>query len=358
MSAKRLRDLGLAIGHLPTGPLNAITDVEGVRVGHVTIVADEPHVLRTGVTVVHPLATSYLEHSVFAGFHNYNGFGEVAGTHWLDETGVLTSPICLSSTFSFGVLRDALLADPKRHGFAERFHQPAAGETFDGVLSDGWHGPVQREHVTQALDEARPGPVAEGCVGSGTGMISFGFKAGIGTSSRVANTACGAFTVGVLVQSNFGVRSELTVDGVPVGRHLEREAVDADARGDKGSIVIIAATDAPLMSAQCRRLAKRACIGLARVGGFGANRSGDFALAFSTANRLPFGDKRVVEGLRMLPNEAMNPLFRAAAEATEEAIVNSMIAAETMAGVGGTTVRALPHDRLIEIMARYGRGPK
>lgn len=354
----RLRELGLAVGYLPTGPLNAITDVAGVRVGHVTIIEDAPKVLRTGVTAIHPLAEPYWERTVFAGFHCYNGFGEVTGSHWIAETGILTSPICLSSAFSVGVLRDTLLAHPQRNGIDERLHQPMAGETFDGVLNDGWHGPITREHVAQALDNACSGAVEEGAVGGGAGMMTHEFKGGIGTSSRVAATPSGSFTVGALVQSNYGNRQDLTVDGVPVGRHIGYDHTDSPQRRDEGSIVIVLATDAPLLPPQCRRLAQRGGIGLGRTGGFGSNRSGDFVVAFSTANRLPFVETDIVEGLRMLPNEAMNPLFHAAAEAVEEAIVNSMTTAQSMRGKDGMLVRALPLDRLVEVMAQYGRADR
>lgn len=358
MKRARLRDLGLRVGTLPTGPLNAITDVAGVRVGHVTLIEDEPKVLRTGVTAVHPLDVPYWQETVFAGFHCYNGFGEVTGSHWIAETGILTSPICLSSAFSVGVLRDTLLANPQANGIDERLHQPMAGETFDGVLNDGWHGPVTRAHVTAAMAAAKAGPVAEGAVGGGTGMMTHEFKGGIGTSSRQVDSGHGVFTVGALVQSNYGNRKDLTIDGVPVGRHIGYDVTDSPQRRDEGSIVIIVATDAPLLPPQCRRLAQRAGIGLGRVGGFGSNRSGDFIIAFSTANRLPFMETRIVEGIRMLPNEAMNPLFRAAAEAVEEAIVNSMTMAETMTGKDDTTVHAIPLDRLVDVMRHYGRGPE
>ena len=354
----RLRDLGLKVGYLPTGPLNAITDVAGVRVGHVTVIEENPHVLRTGVTAIHPLNVPYWEETVFAGFHNYNGFGEVTGSHWIEETGILTSPICISSAFSVGVLRDTLLANPQRNGIDERLHQPMAAETFDGVLNDGWHGPITRAHVEEALAAAKTGPVEEGAVGGGTGMMCHEFKGGIGTSSRLVNGPHGTFTVGALVQSNYGNRKDLTIDGVPVGRHIGYDITESPQRRDEGSIVIIVATDAPLLPPQCRRLARRAGIGLGRVGGFGSNRSGDFIIAFSTANRLPFQETGIVEGLKMYPNEDMNDLFRAVAEAVEEAIVNSMTAAETMQGRAGTIVHALPLDRLVEVMALYGRGPE
>lgn len=352
----RLRDLGFGVGRLPTGPLNAITDVAGVRVGHIEIRSDQPKVIRTGVTAIHPLERSFLEETVFAGFFSYNGFGEVTGTHWINEAGILTSPVCLSSAFSVGLLRDTLLAHPyAKSGIDDRWHQPFAAETFDGTLNDGWAGPITRDHVEQALAAARSGPVSEGCVGGGVGMMCHEFKGGIGTSSRIVETKAGKFTVGVLVQSNYGNRSELTVDGVPVGRHIGYDVVDSPQRREQGSIVIVTATDAPLLPPQCRRLAHRATIGLSRVGGFGSNRSGDFSLAFSTANRVPFNEQTIVDGLRMLPNEWMNPFFRAVAEACEEAIVNSLTMAETTTGVAGTTVHAIPLDLLREIMDRYGR---
>lgn len=358
----RLRDLGLAIGTLPTGPLNAITDVADVRVGHVTLIEDAPHVVRTGVTAVLPFGDTRWQHAVFAGFDRVNGFGEVTGTHWIAETGLLASPIVLTSAFSIGVARDALLALPFLHGVPERWHQPCAGETYDGVLNDGLAAPVRREHVQAAIDSAQPGPVAEGAVGGGTGMMSFEFKSGIGTSSRVVTSAGRRWTVGVLVQSNFGNRRHLTVDGVPVGRHLGYDVVDSPQRRDvlevpaesQGSIVIVVATDAPLIGAQLNRLARRAGIGLGRVGGYGNNRSGDFTVAFSTANRLPLRQHGVTEGLAMLGNEDLNPLFPAVAEAAEEAIVNSLTMAGTMTGVRGTTVHALPLDRLQQLV-RAGR---
>ncbi|MFN9161920.1 MAG: P1 family peptidase [Alphaproteobacteria bacterium] len=353
---KRLRELGFAVGRLPTGPLNAITDVKGVRVGHVEIRSDEPKVIRTGVTAIHPLERSFLEETVFAGFFSFNGFGEVTGTHWINEAGILTSPICMSSAFAVGMLRDTLLAHPyAAKGIDDRWHQPVAAETFDGVLNDGWTGPITRADVEKALAVATHGPVKEGCVGGGVGMMCHEFKGGIGTSSRVVDTKAGQFTVGVLVQSNYGNRSELTIDGVPVGRHIGYDIVDSPQRREQGSIVIVTATDAPLLPPQCKRLAHRATIGLGRVGGFGSNRSGDFSLAFSTANRLPFHEQEIVSGLQMMPNEWLNPFFRAASEACEEAIVNSLTMAQTTTGVGGTTVHAIPLDLLQEIMTRHNR---
>lgn len=359
----RLRDLGLRIGHLPTGPLNAITDVPGVRVGHVDVRADQPRVVRSGVTAIVPF--DFLKQSVFAGFDRYNGFGEVTGSHWIAETGTLASPIVLTSAFSIGVARDALLALPFKLGVADRWHQPCAAETYDGVLSDGLSAPITRAHVEAALDAASAGAVAEGGVGGGSGMMSFEFKSGIGTASRQVRCGGELTNVGVLVQSNFGNRSQLTVDGVPVGRHIGYEIVDSPQRREddqaeetKGSIIIVVATDAPLMPPQLNRLARRAGIGLSRVGGFGNNRSGDFTIALSTGNALPFHQTGVTEGLRMMGNEDMNPMFPAVAEATEEAIVNALTVSETMHGVRGTTVHALPLPELVAVMSRYGRPPE
>jgi D-aminopeptidase len=367
LSRVRLRELGLAVGTLPCGPLNAITDVAGVGVGHVTLIEDQPHVIRSGVTAIVPMLGQLWKSGCFAGFDRYNGFGEVTGTHWIAEAGLLSSPIVLTSAFSIGVARDTLLALPFRHGVPERWHQPCAAETYDGVLNDGLAAPVRREHVEAAIAAAASGPVAEGAVGGGTGMMSFEFKSGIGTASRRVRAAGQPFTVGVLVQSNFGNRRHLTVDGVPVGRALGYDVTPSPQRRDdeasdeadetKGSIVIVVATDAPLLPPQLHRLARRANAGLSRVGGYGNNRSGDFALAFSTANVLPFEQTGIVQGLSMLGGEDMNALLPAAAEAAEEAILNSLTMAATMTGVRGTTVHALPLHKLLELMQRHSRAP-
>jgi D-aminopeptidase len=358
----RLRDLGLRIGRLPPGPLNAITDVAGVCVGHVDVRADEPRIVRSGVTVISPC--EFLKESLFAGFDRYNGFGEVAGSHWIAETGLLAAPIVLTSAFSIGAARDAMLALPFERGINDRWHQPCVGETFDGVLSDGLGGPIDRSHIKEALSRAQGGAVLEGAVGGGSGMMSFELKSGIGTSSRQVRCAGELYTVGVLVQSNFGNRGHLTIDGVPVGRHIGYDVVDSPQRRDdgaveesKGSIIIVVATDAPLLPPQCTRLARRAGIGLSRVGGYGANRSGDFTIAFSTANRLPFGQTGVVRGISMVGPEDTNALFAATAEACEEAIVNALTTASSMTGARGVTVHALPLELLVDIMSRYGRGP-
>ncbi len=359
----RLRELGLSIGTLPTGPMNAITDVAGVGVGHVTLIEDSPYVVRSGVTAIVPMMGQLWKSGCFAGFDRYNGFGEVTGTHWIAETGLLSSPIVLTSAFSIGVARDTLLALPFLHGVPERWHQPCAAETYDGLLNDGLASPVRREHVEAAIAAAGTGQVAEGAVGGGTGMMSFEFKSGIGTASRQVHSAGRSWTVGVLVQSNFGNRRHLTVDGVPVGRELGYDVTASPQRRDddavnetKGSIVIVVATDAPLLPPQLNRLARRANAGLSRVGGYGNNRSGDFALAFSTANVLPYHQVGLVQGLTMLGGEDMNPLLPAAAEAAEEAILNSLTMAHTMTGVNGTTVHELPLERLQALMRRHGTG--
>jgi D-aminopeptidase len=354
MSRGRLRDLGFGIGRLRPGPLNAITDVDGVRVGHVTLIEDGPAIVRTGVTAIHPLETPYWQDNVFAGVHCLNGFGDVTGGYWIRESGLLTSPILLGSTFSLGVLRDTMLAHPMRAGVRARFHQPLCGETNDALLNDGLAQALKPEHVVAALDAARDGPVAEGGVGGGTGMVCHEFKGGIGTSSRQVSVQGQAYTVGVLAQTNYGRRSDLRVDGVPVGLEIGYDAAPSLRRRDEGSIIMVLATDAPLLPPQCARLARRAALGLGRVGGLGGNSSGDLMVAFSTGNRVPALPGAVVGGLHMLPNDQMDPLIHAAVEASEEAIVNSMVAAETMQGKEGV-VHALPHDLLCAAMVRHGR---
>jgi D-aminopeptidase len=339
----RARELGIAIGAGRPGPLNAITDVEGVRVGHTTILEGDD--VRTGVSVVLP------PEEVFAGAHRLNGNGEVTGLEWIRESGVLTTPIGLTNTFSVGVVRDAIVAAQHSAGRGE-WHLPVVGETWDGRLNDieGMH--VRREHVFEALDGAEDGAVAEGSVGGGTGMVCHGFKGGIGTASRVV----GRFVVGALVQANHGRRQRLQVEGVPVGTEVGPERIPLPPRdgGGAGSIIVVVATDAPLLPHQCDRLAQRAALGVARTGGAGENSSGDFMLAFATGNRGLTSGAAEIE-LTMLPNERIDPLFYAVIEATEEAIVNALLAAETMTGRGGTTVHRLEPDALADVMRRHGR---
>ena len=370
----RYRDLGLTVGQLSPGPLNAITDVEGVRVGHTTLISgDGPLVtgqgpVRTGVTVIVPHEGIDTE-PLFAGCHRLNGNGEMTGLEWVRESGTLTTPVAITNTHSVGVVRDALVAAdvaPKPLN-TSYWSLPVVGETWDGRLSDinGMH--VRPEHVHQALATAAGGPVAEGNVGGGTGMVCHEFKGGIGTASRVVDAADGGWTVAALVQANYGVRERLTVDGVPVGREISREEVpppDAEpAPGeDVGSIIVVLATDAPLLPHQCERLAQRAGLGIARAGGSGAHSSGDLFLCFSTANRGKLrsykDDLPAIPALvSMLPDTAISPLFWAAIEASEEAILNALCSAQTMTGRDGITAHALPHHRLEEVMTRFGRGP-
>jgi D-aminopeptidase len=351
MTRPRLRDLGISIGLLPPGPLNAITDVPGVLVGHETIIKDEPRVARTGVTVVVPRADIW-ERAVFAGFCSFNGNGEMTGVHWLEEAGVVDAAIGITNTHAVGVVRDGIVAHAVEHGQIGGWMLPVAAETYDGWLSDIDAFHVTREHVFAALAAAAGGPVAEGNVGGGTGMICHGFKGGIGTASRVATTKVGAYTVGALVQSNYGRRLDLRVDGVPVGRAIGPEVVPLprEASGDAGSIIVVLATDAPLLPIQCRRLARRAIVGLARVGGVGYNGSGDIFLAFATGNDVRRSEQLLE--VKMLPHDAIDPLFLAAAEAVEESILNALCAAETMTGYKGRIVHALPTDELKRVMGR------
>jgi D-aminopeptidase len=356
MGRARLRDLGISVGVLPTGPLNAITDVAGVEVGHSTLIQDEPTVVRSGVTMIWPGGRDIWSEYRFAGFHSFNGNGEMTGTIWLAEEGQLSGPIGITCTHCVGIVRDAICRYAVKLGIKQAFHLPVVGETWDGWLSDAESFPVTVEMAHAALDAARAGPVLEGAVGGGSGMICHEFKGGIGTASRLVETRGERFTIGALVQSNYGLRELLRVDGVPVGREIPYAEVPGRSAASmrSNSIIVILATDAPLLPIQCQRLARRATTGLAWAGGIGANSSGDLFLAFSTANRVradaPHAD------VRMLAAERLTPLFHAAAEATEEAILNSLTAAETMTGFKGRTIHALPLDRLQEIMARNRPG--
>ncbi|MGH7185369.1 MAG: P1 family peptidase, partial [Pseudomonadota bacterium] len=340
MGRARLRDLGIRTGRLPTGPLNAIADVAGVRVGHSTIIRDTPSVARTGVTAIWPGGEDIWTKAVFAGFHSFNGNGEMTGTIWIEEQGLLAAPLCITNTHSVGVVRDALVAYAVKHEIKQDWHLPVTAETYDGFLSDAESFPVTQEHTFAALDAAVSGPVQEGCVGGGTGMICHEFKGGIGTASRVVAVEGERFTVGALVQSNYGERLLLRIDGVPVGREINLDEVPSEKGVPQagGSIIVVLATDAPLLPIQCKRLARRATTGLAWVGGIGTNGSGDIFLAFATGNRIPRG--QAIVDTRMVAPEQMNGLFLAAAEATEEAILNSMIAATTTTGFRGHTVHA------------------
>lgn len=342
-SRRRLRDHGLSIGVMPIGPLNAITDVPGVRVGHATVIADRPHVARTGVTLVYPGAGGMaLERHVFGAVHSFNGFGEVTGVHWMNEGGLLSSPICLTSTFAIGLMRDTLIQG-RFEGPAHVGLQPLVAETNDGRLNDGRHSALTVDHLRTAMADARTGPVAEGNVGGGTGMICHGWKGGIGTASRRVATQSGTWMLGVLVQANHGRPEDLVVAGHPVGREL---SPPPGPPPPPGSIIGIVATDAPLLPHQCARLARRAPLGMGRVGGTGANGSGEFFLAVSTANSVDPGTTAVATGLRMVPNAALDPLFAAVAEATEEAILNALFMAQTMQGRDGAVVLELDAEQV------------
>jgi len=330
----RARELGITIGELDPGALNAITDVAGTRVGHTTLI--EGDAIRTGVTVVLPTPDGS---PCFAGAHRLNGNGELTGLEWVRESGLLTTPVGITNTFSVGVVRDAIVSWQHEQGLGD-WHLPVVGETYDGRLNDieGMH--VTREHVFDALRAATDGPVAEGCVGGGTGMICHGFKGGIGTASRVTD----AGTVGVLVQANHGRRSRLTIDGIPVGKLADTPLPGESGAARDGSIIVLVATDGPLLPQQCDRLAQRAALGIGRLGGAGENSSGDLILAWATGNRIDA--KAPSHDVRMLANDRMNDLFYAVIDATEEAIVNAMLAATTMTGRDGFTVHALPPELL------------
>ena len=388
----RARELGIAIGHGQTGPANAITDVRGVRVGHTTLIRGDGALVvgegpvRTGVTMIVPHDGDIWTEPVYAGSHRLNGNGELTGLEWIREAGLLTGPVGITNTHSVGVVRDGIIRNAVRKlPFGTSYWAlPVVGETWDGLLNDidGFH--VTADHVDQALAAASDGAVDEGNVGGGTGMICHEFKGGIGTASRVVADSAGGFTVGVLVQANYGRRELLRVDGVPVGEAIPVAEVprpDPDDDDDdfahgpvapagssgpgspppgSGSIIVIVATDAPLLPHQCDRLAQRAGLGVARMGGTGAHSSGDLFLCFATGNRsLPRtsfrADPRVVVDLRALNDFAIGALFDATIEATEEAILNALVGATTMTGRDGITATALPHDRLLETMARYGR---
>jgi D-aminopeptidase len=357
MTRARLRNLGIAIGRFKPGPWNAITDVAGVRVGHRTVVRDQPHVVRTGVTAVLPRGEEVWALNAFAGIHSFNGYGEMTGIAWLEEAGILDSPILITNTNAVGVVRDAVAEYAIVRGAPQHFHLPVVAETWDGWLSDINSFPLVKEDAWAALDAARSGPVEEGNVGGGTGMIAHEFKGGIGTASRSVPLGAECWTVGALVQANYGSRRLLKVGGIAVGEVIgaERVPVPWPEPRDAGSIIVVLATDAPLIPTQCKRLARRATTGLAWAGGYGANGSGDIFIAFSTANPVPPsqpGGSMAPVPISMLPGEAMTPLFLAAAEATEEAIVNALCAAETMSGFHGRTAHAIPLDRLAEVVSR------
>jgi len=355
----RARDLGVPFDGTP-GQFNAITDVKGVEVGHTTLISGSGKLVvgkgpvRTGVTAIFPRGKASMD-AVFGGWFSLNGNGEMTGTTWLEESGVLDGPVMITNTHSVGIVRDAVIAwrikkaPPDEEGYS--WSLPIVAETADDDLNDmnGFH--VKPEHAWHALDSAHGGAVEEGNVGGGTGMICNEFKGGIGTSSRVLPAKLGGYTVGVLVQCNYGRRSQLRIAGVPVGKEIPDHTVREE---DIGSIIIVVATDAPLIPTQLKRLARRATLGLGRDGSFAGDGSGDIFIAFSTAN--PGGTAgKGVRTLTMLPNQQLNPIFLATVQATEEAIINAMVAAETMKGANDLEVIELPHGRLREVLKKYNR---
>jgi len=349
----RARDLGIPFDFGSPGRWNAITDVPGVEVGHVTLVQGDS--VRTGVTAVLPRGKGEsARDQCFGGFFSLNGNGEMTGTAWLEESGLLEGPVMITNTNSVGVVRDAVIGYAARRwgpkGYQELWSLPVVAETWDGYLNDIYGMHVKPEHAAQAIDGAAGGPVAEGNVGGGTGMVCYEFKGGIGTASRVLATKDGGFSLGVLVQANFGLRHQLRIAGLPVGRELREGLVYSK---DKGSIIIVLATDAPLLPHQLKRLARRAALGLARTGSVAGNTSGDLFVAFSTANPKA-AQTQGITGLEMLPNDRMGPLFEATVGATEEAVVNALVAARTLRGQEGHEVVALPHEKLREILRRHG----
>jgi D-aminopeptidase len=355
----RARDLGIPFDGTP-GTFNAITDVKGVEVGHTTLISGSGPLkvgvgpVRTGVTAILPRGKDSND-AVFAGWFTENGAGEMTGTIWLDDSGFLDGPVMLTNSHSVGVVHDAVIAWKVKHGVPDKegywWSAAVVAETWDGDLNDinGFH--VHPEDAFHALDVARSGVVEEGSVGGGTGMICNEFKGGIGTSSRVLAAKARGYTVGVLVQCNYGVRAELRIAGVNVGREIPEHSF---RNGDVGSIIVVVATDAPLIPTQLKRVARHVALGLARNGSYGGNGSGDIFLAFSTANP----DAISSHGLRqvtMLPNDSLDGLFLATVQATEEAVINAMVAAKTMTGINDRTVIGLPHDQLREVLKKYNR---
>ena len=363
----RARDLGVPFDGTP-GQLNAITDVKGVAVGYSTIISGAGKLnvgvgpVRTGVTAILPRGKDSANVPVFAGWFSQNGNGEMTGTTWIEEGGFLEGPVMITNTHSVGVVRDAVVAwrvkqgEPDASGYW--WSLPVVAETYDGVLNDinGFH--VKPQHAFAALESAKSAAISEGNVGGGTGMICYGFKGGTGTASRKLGESAGGFTVGVLVQANHGGRRQLLVAGIPVGRELSENprvsSLHWRENEDFGSIIIVVATDAPLLPHQLKRLARRATMGLARTGATSGNGSGDIFIAFSTANTDAAKSVGIAQ-LQMLPNDHMNGLFEATVQATEEAIINTLVAAESMTGINDTKITALPHDKLRQVLKKYGR---
>jgi L-aminopeptidase/D-esterase-like protein len=356
----RARDLGVPFEGTP-GPLNAITDVKGLELGYRTLISGEGKLqvgvgpVRTGVTAIFPRGKKAVD-PVFAGWFTENGNGEMTGTTWVEESGFLYGPVMITNTHSVGVVRDAVIAWQFKHGMPvpedDWWSLPVVAETWDGYLNDinGFH--VKPEDAFAAMDDAHSGPIAEGNVGGGTGMICFEFKGGTGTSSRRLAEKLGGYTVGVLVQCNFGTRHLLRIAGAPIGYEITGKPIWDE---DTGSIIVVVATDAPLLPNQMKRIAKRVTLGLGRLGSISGNGSGDIFIAFSTANPGAGLEQKKLVNVQMLPNDQMDALFEATVQATEEAVVNALVAAKTMTGPEGHIVEALPHDRLREVLKKYNR---
>jgi L-aminopeptidase/D-esterase-like protein len=371
----RARDLGIPFEG-STGKYNAITDVAGVEVGHITLIEGSGRLqkgkgpVRTGVTAIFPGGKKYTP--VFANWHSLNGNGDMTGTHWITESGFLETPILITNTSSVGTVRDAALGwmdknkyyDTAQHLFW--YSYPVVAETWDGLLNDinGFH--VRPEHVWQALEKAKPGAVQEGAVGGGTGMVSLGFKGGIGTSSRVIDKELGGYTIGVLVQTNFGRRRQLTIAGVPVGRELfdtlkivindpaTAKTFFENEMTEMGSIIVVVSTDAPLLPHQLKRITQRVSLGIGKTGGIGGNGSGDIFIAFSTANKNTFSRTKNTD-VKIYPNDMIDGLFAATVQATEEAIINALVAGRTMKGINDNMVPGIPHEAVIKILKKYNR---
>ncbi|WKZ47431.1 MAG: P1 family peptidase [Anaerolineales bacterium] len=356
MKRARARDLGIPFDG-KTGKHNAITDVAGVSVGYSTIIEGES--ARTGVTIIHPRGKANHD-PVFAAWFPFNGNGEMTGAAWVEEGGFLEGPIGITNTHSVGIVRDTIIEwQAKNNALFQKWSCPLVAETADGWLNDMNGFFVKPAHVWEALEKTESGPIEEGSVGGGTGMLSYEFKGGSGTSSRKLPEKFGGWTVGAFVQSNFGVRYQLKIAGVPVGEHLKAHPVWTDGENpfaENGSLIVIVATDAPLLPHQLKRMAKRATLGMARTGSLGGNGSGDIFLAFSTANpNAALGDKKGIVHVQALDNDHLNPLFAASVFATEEAIINAMVAAEDMTGHNGFSVKRLPHEEVREVMRKFGR---
>jgi D-aminopeptidase len=361
----RARDAGLFTAAGATGRTNGIVDVAGVAVGHRTLIHGEGALVvgkgpvRTGLTIVIPRREALARNPVFAGIHRLNGNGEMTGSHWIEESGLLTSPIALTNTHAVGVVRDALVAvEAAQRSDQDWWSLPVVAETWDGMLNDVNGAHVRAEHVGDALRAAGNGPIAEGNVGGGTGMICHGFKGGIGTSSRVLAASLGGFSVGVLVQANHGARSRLVVDGNPIGRLIDDREVPIPGvvrNQGAGSIITVIATDAPLLPHQCRAVAARAALGIGRVGGVGECWSGDLSIAFATGNsNLDVDRPRELDAptLRLVDAVVLSAIYAATVDATEEAIVNALFAAETMVGRDENTAHSMPTELVLELIAR------